>query len=721
MQAPCISVIVPVYKVEPYLAACVDSILTQSFTNFELILVDDGSPDHCGILCDEYAKKDERVRVIHQKNGGLSAARNAGLAIAKGDAIAFVDSDDVVSVTYLEQLYDALCSSNADLAVCAVEDVAEDGKTLVPPQKTLPSKVGIFSGKELFAEFFGKNSTYYTVAWNKLYRRKLWQSLRYPEGMIHEDDAVAHLLYWNCDTVVCLEEPLYRYRLRQGSICRTGVRPGSFDGVIAHAQWCRFFRGHHTLHPLVSPAIAGCVRRYLALCAQAKQHNSWALIARWYAAQSQMRFLLPLIWQCALLSVKEKISCHLWCRKILPTPPKTDKRRVALLMPPDLPVPAVKGGAVEGLATQLLQQQQLHQTLELVVITIPDEHAALQYTDYASSVFCAVPVAHGMQTLLHRIHYRLGGLIGRPIHWHSYYRQAIPFLKALAPDFLVAEGGDFTGWQQACRMFGADRMVAHLHGLTHSTPKLDQCYHHALVLSQAIRKEWLDSSTMPSKHALLLHNGICTQRFSAPVCPETLEQIRSEAGFAADDFVVLFCGRLEEDKGIHKLVQAMLTIDDPTIKLLVVGSAFFGNTQSSPFTQHLQTMAKPLGQRIHFTGYVPGDLLPAYYQLANVTVMPTLVEEAAGLVAVEAMAAGCPVIATQSGGLPEYVQGSDTILLPRNDQLCSQLAQSIVLIKEHPEQAAVMSQSGKECAKRFTTARYYSDFCKAIEQMEESR
>ena len=254
-KRPAISVIVPVYKVEDCLPACAESLLGQTFTDFELIFVDDGSPDGCGALCDGYAAQDSRVKVIHQKNGGLSAARNSGLDIARGEAIAFVDSDDVVAADYLEKLHAALEETGADMALCAVEDVDEGLAPLEERVLTLPAAAGVFGGKELLVEFFGPSSTYYTVAWNKLYRRELWQDLRYPAGRIHEDDAVAHLLFWQAEKVVCLADVLYFYRLRQGSICRTGLRPSAFDGVDAAAARCRFFaaQGRPDLAALALP------------------------------------------------------------------------------------------------------------------------------------------------------------------------------------------------------------------------------------------------------------------------------------------------------------------------------------------------------------------------------------------------------------------------------------------------------------------------------------
>ena len=150
--------------------------------------------------------------------------------------------------------------------------------------------------------------------------------------------------------------------------------------------------------------------------------------------------------------------------------------------------------------------------------------------------------------------------------------------------------------------------------------------------------------------------------------------LRASLGFAPEDFVVLFCGRLEPDKGIHKLLEAMENIHDPRIKLLIVGSPFFGRTQQSPFLRKLEQQAETLGDRVRFTGYVPNDSMPEYYRLADLVCVPTLVEEAAGLVAVEAMGCGRPVLATRSGGMPEYLDGSQAVLVDRDGNVAGQLS-----------------------------------------------
>lgn len=704
-QQPLISVIVPVYKVEAFLPACVESLLCQTLADFELILVDDGSPDRCGEVCDRFAAQDRRVRVCHQKNGGLSAARNSGLGLARGAYIAFVDSDDTVLPTFLETLYTACTQADADMALCAVQDVTEAGAPLAPPVFTQPTAAGTFAGKELLAEFFGANSTCYTVAWNKLYKAQLWHGLRYPEGMLHEDDAVAHLLYWSCDRVACVEEPLYHYRLRQGSICHTDITPGSFDGVSAHAAWCRFFREKECAKSILDRAVAGCFKRYLSLCSAAGAALTWPLAARWHAAQAELRPLLSLVQSCSALTAAEKFSCRRWVQKQLPIPAKTSTKRVALLLPPGLPVPAVKGGAVEGLATELAAQNQIFGQLELAVICTADPEAAAGASRYTNTLFCYLSPAARLRRLIHTARYRLSQLRGGNVYWQEYYHQALPFLQALNPDFFLAEGGQLFGWQEASARFGAHRLLAHLHGVTHSQPALDKLYGGALAISQYVRAQWLATSALPPAQVRLLYNCVDVNRFAAPVPMAQLAALRAECGFSQEDFVVLFCGRLEEQKGVHKLVEALALLPDSSVKLLAAGGCEAG--ESDGFAAALKARAAALDGRVYFAGAVPAAHMPSYYQMADLTVIPTLIEEAAGLVAVEAMAAGCPVVAANSGGLPEYLQGSGAVLLDRTEALVPQLAQAIAALKDDPDRRRAMAAAGRARAAAFSPQRYY--------------
>lgn len=217
MPTPTVSVVVPVYRVEKYLDKCVSSICAQTFADFELILVDDGSPDNCPPLCDAWAQKDPRIRVIHQKNGGLSAARNAGIEAALGQYLLFIDSDDYIEPDMLRQLVYGAQRSGAKMTLCNLRYEDELGIPFLYPDFSSVQDA-ILDRNAFWNGYYSSQSAYYVVAWNKLYRRELFTSLRYPVGKLHEDEYVLQELVDQCDNICCLGYVGYHYVQRSGSI-----------------------------------------------------------------------------------------------------------------------------------------------------------------------------------------------------------------------------------------------------------------------------------------------------------------------------------------------------------------------------------------------------------------------------------------------------------------------------------------------------------------------
>lgn len=211
-----LSIIVPVYNVEKYLCRCVDSILAQTFTDYELILVDDGSPDGCPAICDGYALKDPRVRVIHKSNGGLSDARNAGLDIAQGDYIGFVDSDDYIEPQMYQRLIEALELHDADLVACGILQERENGQITGRWPGLTEDRI---YGRQDFLDHFYPDvrRNILPAAWNKVYKKRLFRDLRYPKGKIYEDAFIQLPLYDLCDKIVVCHEALYHYIYDRGN------------------------------------------------------------------------------------------------------------------------------------------------------------------------------------------------------------------------------------------------------------------------------------------------------------------------------------------------------------------------------------------------------------------------------------------------------------------------------------------------------------------------
>lgn len=208
-----ISVIIPVYNVEKYLCECLDSVLAQTYTNLEIVLVDDGSTDSSGTICDKYAGKDSRIHVIHQKNGGLSAARNAGLNMAKGEYIAFVDADDLIHPQFLELMLNGIRQSGCPLSICCFRRFWKEEAIEFEHYDVIDfpnwSKTALLA---MLNDFHNDEALPAVVAWSKLYRAELFQNIRFPLGKWHEDEFIAHHILAQCDGAVFIQKPLYGYR-----------------------------------------------------------------------------------------------------------------------------------------------------------------------------------------------------------------------------------------------------------------------------------------------------------------------------------------------------------------------------------------------------------------------------------------------------------------------------------------------------------------------------
>lgn len=224
---PLISVIVPCYKVEKYLDECLKSITTQTYYNLEIILVDDGSPDACPQICDNWAKKDERIIVIHKQNGGLSDARNVGIAASNGDFIAFVDSDDFIESDMYERLYALYCKTNSDICACEINRFQNNSKKKIDYFQ-YKSK---YDSKDYLSAMLSRKID--CASWNKLYTRDFATRISFRVGRNNEDFL---WLFYQCYdseiTVSYTTDAYYNYRLTQGSITKRGLNEHTFDAYL---------------------------------------------------------------------------------------------------------------------------------------------------------------------------------------------------------------------------------------------------------------------------------------------------------------------------------------------------------------------------------------------------------------------------------------------------------------------------------------------------------
>lgn len=234
-----ISIIIPVYKVELYIRNCLNSVLNQTYKDYEVILIDDGSPDACGKICEEYAENRSNWNVVHQKNAGQAAARNAGLSIAKGDYICFIDSDDSVDPNYLQELYHALIETNSNLAICGYQRINESSE-IVQAERCESEKL---DENELWEEIFGHLNN---AVWNKLYRKDILKDLQFPEGLYHGEDLMFNLQYISrCNGAVQIKSKLYHYWEREGSITKSGFSERKIMEIDSKDSAREFVKNHN--------------------------------------------------------------------------------------------------------------------------------------------------------------------------------------------------------------------------------------------------------------------------------------------------------------------------------------------------------------------------------------------------------------------------------------------------------------------------------------------
>lgn len=227
---PLVSVIVPIYNVEQYLDECLSSIVSQTYRNIEIILIDDKSPDDCASICEHWRQKDPRIIVIHhEQNKGLAGARNTGLDICNGEYVTFVDSDDCISKNMIEILVRTSQESSADIVVCSAQQVNENNTTVL---QELPIPDMFYPDNKALKEFLYCTGKIHDSAWGKLYKTSIFQNppiVRFPEGLISEDFYVNAIAFYKSNMVQTISQQLYQYRMRDGSICHSDFSPHTYD------------------------------------------------------------------------------------------------------------------------------------------------------------------------------------------------------------------------------------------------------------------------------------------------------------------------------------------------------------------------------------------------------------------------------------------------------------------------------------------------------------
>ncbi len=237
-----ISIVIPVYNTSIYLEKCINTVINQTYSNLEIIIVDDGSTDNSAKICEEFSCKDNRIKVIHQKNSGLSAARNTGIKNATGDYILFIDSDDYIDLYYVEKLEKSITKELADIAVCGIIYFEEES---VPLSIQEAKKTTVLNNNEQMRAFLTQEQYIPVSTWTKMYKRSLFNTLRFPVGKYHEDIFTTYKLLDLSQRTVVIPEALYWYRQRPNSIMNSSFNLHHMDALEATIEQAEFIKMHY--------------------------------------------------------------------------------------------------------------------------------------------------------------------------------------------------------------------------------------------------------------------------------------------------------------------------------------------------------------------------------------------------------------------------------------------------------------------------------------------
>lgn len=376
--------------------------------------------------------------------------------------------------------------------------------------------------------------------------------------------------------------------------------------------------------------------------------------------------------------------------------------RVCLILPKGLPVPNVKGGAIESLVTDLINQNEREKKLDITVYSIYDEKASLESKKYKVSK--CKHIKNNFKYKLKALWVRFFNLFGNNLN--TYNEVILDDIKKEKFDYIMVEDGAFFSFESYLKYYKKGQMILHFHHNGVSDRRTDNTFSTFIGVSDFVVNTFKKSSNI--KDCYSLKNGIDLNKFNRELSLKEKNSIRKKIGLEKDDFVVMFCGRLIKEKGVLELAKAINEIDNNKIKLMIVGSINFGNTETSDYQTMLNKEITSSNGRVVATGYINYNDIYKYYKTADIAVMPSLCEDAAPLVNIETMACGLPNIITKTGGAPEYIS-KETIVISK-ENIIDNIKESVLKLYSDSKKRDKMIKAGLETSKEFSIEKFYNNF-----------
>jgi spore coat protein SA len=393
-------------------------------------------------------------------------------------------------------------------------------------------------------------------------------------------------------------------------------------------------------------------------------------------------------------------------------------KKIAVVTSGIQPVPASKGGAVETLVEYLISENEIQKKIDFCVYSIFDYKAEIAADKYKYISFKFVKVSDIIYKI-YLIYCRvIKKIFKKQLNQNKIFLyKLMKMLKEERYDYVLIENRSEYVLPIARNI--ESKIILHLHNtyLNDSSSngrKIANSCNTILTVSNFVKNEVLKIDKELESKVKVLENCTDVNKFNKKLYEDFRKTYRSENNINDNDIVIFFCGRLDKTKGIKELLIAFKNIELPTIKLLIVGSSWYGTNSISSYVQELMDIAYDIKDRIIFTGYINYSEMPKYYSVADISVVPSLWDEPAGLVVIEALSSGIPVIATNSGGIPEYSSNENTIFVEKNKNIVENLNAALKLLINDPSRRQSMGKNGREFSLQFNSRKYYECFCEIV-------
>lgn len=383
------------------------------------------------------------------------------------------------------------------------------------------------------------------------------------------------------------------------------------------------------------------------------------------------------------------------------------------------PIPPTLGGAVETLVQNFININEIEKRLEITVLSVTEALAKTMSQNYCCTKYIFFDGNERIDNLYYWCVYRvLKKVVNIILPDYILKLRMIRYLCQHQSEFdwIIFEAGEIDCLKYYSRFIDKKKIIFHSHGEIKNEKKLESCLNYYIAVSDYIKEIWTSTIKTSKEHSLTLKNGVNQEKFNLRINEKQQEEGRRKFAFSQEDIVLIFVGRIIPEKGVKELLAAMKELPEQ-FKLIMIGSSSFGSKTSTAYEQKVELLINELGERVKFTGYIPNDQVGIYYQLGDISVVPSMFDDPAPLVIIESMAAGLPIVTSGSGGIREYCDEKCAVFVDRGHDFEKRLSQSIQALADKKEKRAAMSDYARERAKKFTDKAQYKELVRLLEML----